>query len=695
MSLLPGWSERIERVAAGRPAASPAIVIPPNAAYFAGRTTFVATKTEAVTMAGLAHARPIAWGGIDTEYRYLRPGIVVGDETRYDPRSVRPLLLSLALAEPTTGMLYQFVVDLRRPEVLDGLRAVLRLPFPFVGHHLPAELSCFWQLGLEEPRTLWDTLVAEKALHLGRHHKKYRVRPDADDIERVVGESEAVRERERFLGLSSTCRRHGLEHRFEQDKDRLARSFLVHADDQPFSGEQIDYAAEDARVAAQLYPRQLQAAASGGLVDHLVRIEMPWVVTNAEMTWRGVRVDAEAAGRVPEAAGRHLDELRPRLAGAGVANAGSHLQLASYFAKEGILDLFRRGRGHSFDKGQLARFADRHPAVALIRAARRSRDVLREGLADGRFVGADGRVHPEYFQLGTHTGRQTSRRPNVLGLGRVFRPLIVPEPGRGIGEVDLSQFEIGVAAAVYGDAALVEMFNTGDVYSAMAQAFYADRLDEADRRLDGREFKRRYRAWRDRMKACTLGIVFGLTPHGLARQLGINATRGAEMLGRFMAMFPTLQLGARRGQPPSGACVRAIPKLRDEFGAEATPPGRRRDPAHDQERNWMMNHPVQGTAAALFKMAGNRLRPLYRRHDAWLILAVHDAYVYEAPLEPPGGGRHRLDRGGSCARPIEEFFPMLRPRDAAQRLGVLRLPGTKDGHSDSIDRWIEDPTYSL
>jgi DNA polymerase-1 len=109
------------------------------------------------------------------------------------------------------------------------------------------------------------------------------------------------------------------------------------------------------------------------------------------------------------------------------------------------------------------------------------------------------------------------------------------------------------------------------------------------------------------------------------------------------------------------------------------------------ERNWMTNHPVQGTAAALFKVAGNRLDRLYRRYDAWLILAVHDAFVFEAPLEALGEVADLTGRVMTEA--VEEFFPQLRPKVEVN----IAKPHcwNKDGHDDSIDRWIKDPLFSL
>lgn len=124
---------------------------------------------------------------------------------------------------------------------------------------------------------------------------------------------------------------------------------------------------------------------------------------------------------------------------------------STLLAANDILDLFRRGDKITFDRKQLEEVEHRHPAIPVIRAAKRVHDLLKEKILTGSLVGDDKRVHPQYEHLGTHTGRQTSKWPNILGLGRLFRPLIIPEEGRGIGEVDWAQIEVGIAAAVYHD----------------------------------------------------------------------------------------------------------------------------------------------------------------------------------------------------------------------------------------------------
>ena len=688
MSVLPGWAERLKKVAPDKPR-KVAYSLPKAAAYFTGRTTFVDTAAAAETMTEYARQRPLSHIGFDTEFRYDSPGVDMGrGQVAHDPRALQPLLLSLALAEPSGpdgGTLATFVVDLRQPDVLPFVAELLRLPVCFVAHFAQAELLCLFRLGLLEPRILWDTWVCEKARHLGRQHKKYRVTRDADDAGLARAAEEAEAEAAFSNSLVSTCLRAGVEYPLAGDKERLQRSFLDHPADAPFTTEQVEYAAADAVAAARLYPVQVPAAIQAGLLYHLQTVEMPWVPTNARMVWRGVRIDQALCRRAAEACDDHLARLDARLAEYGVPNVRSHPQLSRFFERLGLLDLFKRDGKVSFDKDLLKDFSDRHPAIPLIRAARCVHDLRKEQILTGELIGSDGRVHPDHRQLGTHTGRQTCRWPNLLGLGRVFRPLVVPDPGRGMGELDWSQIEIGIAAAVYGDGELARMFNTGDVYSAMAQDFYRDQLTDADRALPGSKFKKAYPALRSRMKTCTLGLIYGLTAHGLGKYLGVTAAEAAVVQARFLDMFPALQrelamagaVGGRRGYAVTASGLR---RHRARGGAVTT-----------WERNWMSNHPVQGSAAVVFKAAGNRLDRLYRRHDAWLVLPMHDAFVFEAPLASLGEVARLTER--VMCETVQEWFPELEPRVEVN----IERPEcwNKDGHADSVERWMADPTYTF
>src|SRR5262249_51378851 len=160
-----------------------------------------------------------------------------------------------------------------------------------------------------------------------------------------------------------------------------------------------------------------------------------------------------------------------------------------FFRGLGLLDLFRDGGGYSFDDDHLEAAEDRHPAIPLIRALRKIGRLQADKVLTGELVGADGRLHPEHRQLRAESSRNTMRWPNIGGIGRALRPLVVPDPGYALGEVDLCQIEVGIAAAVYGDPDLIAMFNGRDVYTAMARGYYTGILSPEALALSDREFK--------------------------------------------------------------------------------------------------------------------------------------------------------------------------------------------------------------
>jgi DNA polymerase-1 len=231
----------------------------------------------------------------------------------------------------------------------------------------------------------------------------------------------------------------------EAAKERLQQSFLVHSDEDQFSEEQIEYAAEDALAACKLYPLQIQKAVQNGLLRHCETVEMSWVTTNARIEWGGVRVDQKKRDAAIDKIRKCQNQLEKQLASEyGIQNTRSHIQLTNFFKSCGLLHNFVKNGKVSFDKKALKKNAHLHPAIALLRAERRASDLISDKLMWPVFVGEDGRVRAEHRQLGTETGRQTSRWPNLLGLDRVLRPLIIPDSGYGIGEVDWSQVEVGI-----------------------------------------------------------------------------------------------------------------------------------------------------------------------------------------------------------------------------------------------------------
>ena len=181
-----------------------------------------------------------------------------------------------------------------------------------------------------------------------------------------------------------------------------------------------------------------------------------------------------------------------------------------------------------------------------------------------------------------------------------------------------------------------------------------------------------------------LGIIYGQTIHGIARDLGTSLAEARRLWDVFRDLYPVLCAGmeqacwqsARRGY----AYISGLRRFR---------PGTRA--ASNHELRALGNATVQGTAALVFFEAGNRLRRLLRAWEARIILPVHDAFVFEAPLD-------RLERVAKLVQTvliqtIQERFPDLRPR---AEINILHPEcWNDDGKHDSLERFLEDPLGSL
>ena len=448
-----------------------------------------------------------------------------------------------------------------------------------------------------------------------------------------------------------------------------------------FSPDQIEYAVADAVAAAGLYLPQVRRTAKCGLLRHLQSIEMSWAVTNARMHWNGVRVAPQRIEQLREACQRHVAELGAQLADEGLHKVNSFPQMKALMERHGLLELFRSGDSYSFDDKHLETYEDRHPSIRKVRLVRKVQRLLSDQLLNGSLIGKDGRLHPEHRQLQAASGRNSMRHPNIGGIGQALRPLVVPDEGYGIGEVDLVQIEIGIAAAVYNDPDLIRMFNGRDVYVAMAKRFYETDRNGSTAGLSDSEFKKKHSELRAKMKVFTLGIIYGMSPHGIALQLGITHKEAMQEHERFMSMFPTLNdalleaaaLGAIRGYADTNT---GLKRHRQRTGRTTT-----------KERNWLVNTPVQGSAANVFKDAGNRLDKRLQHYEARLIMPLHDSFIFEAPL----GKLSQVSKvvAEVMRSTVQEHFPKLAPRTDIN----IEHPScwNKDGTLRSLRLWMANP----
>ena len=223
------------------------------------------------------------------------------------------------------------------------------------------------------------------------------------------------------------------------------------------------------------------------------------------------------------------------------------------------------------------------------------------------------------------------------------------------------------------------MFNSEDVYSAVAKSFFAEELGAEILKLSEAEFKAQFPDKRDVMKRCTLGIIYGITPHTLARYLETDLHHARQFLNRFRTVFP--DVGRHAQTEVRNAAIRGYTLSRTGL--------RRRRPVKGYPRkwepNWMVNAPIQMSAAAIFKTAGNRLNQLYSRYKARIIIPLHDAFVFEAPLDTLGEVA-RLTEQIMC-QVVREHFPQLEPK---VEVNMDHPDCWNAGHVDSLEKWLQE-----
>ena len=412
---------------------------------------------------------------------------------------------------------------------------------------------------------------------------------------------------------------------------------------------------------------------------------MPWIITNARIEWNGVRIDYSEIKHVT----KKITSIKKQyekilLEKFGIKNVQSYSELYKFFSQAKILNSFKKHGRYCFDKDILKQNYHLHSAIQLIQETKKAQDCLSNKIMHPEFIGNDGRIHACHIQLGADTGRQTCRNPNLHGINKILRPLIIPEENCGIGEADYCQMEIGVAAAMFNDQKLIEMFNTGDVYSAMAQNFYKDELPDA-LALSGVEFKKKYPEYRKKMKSCTLGLLYGMTAYGLAAWLGISIKDATVLQQKFIVMFPQIKAGFDKIS--SSGAIR---------GYTTTTSGLKRYRAKNGtatkwEKNWLGNHPVQGSAATIFKTAGNRLDKIYQQYNAKIIIPLHDSFIFEAPLNVLVEVANKTKE--IMCNVFQEFFPVLNPKVDVN----ISKPHcwNKDGRNEAMRSWIEEANQKI
>ena len=241
------------------------------------------------------------------------------------------------------------------------------------------------------------------------------------------------------------------------------------------------------------------------------------------------------------------------------------------------------------------------------------------------------RLHPDYQQVRTTTGRFACARPNLQQIpareeGAIFRTFFKAPEGRRLVTCDYSQQEMRVLADVSGDPTLLEAYRTGkDLHSLTAAAMYGVPYTD--------DFKDKHKDLRQAAKTINFGLVYGRGPSSLAGQIGVSVDEAKNLVKQYFQKMPKV-----------GDWLNNAAKMGVEKGYVETLLGRKRfyelpdegDPNYEKEiasiERASKNMPIQGTSADMTKMAMIEIHKRYKKEGlrASIIHTLHDELVSEA-----------------------------------------------------------------
>lgn len=385
-------------------------------------------------------------------------------------------------------------------------------------------------------------------------------------------------------------------------------------------------------------------------------IEMPLVPVLAKMERAGMLVDPDRLHSLSEGLATQISEVERSirdLAGDETFNIGSPMQLSHVLFD--VMGLPTKGlkktkRGYySTNAKVLSDLARDHEIVRLILDWREKSKIKSTYLDTlGPLRRGDGRVHTTYNQTITATGRLSSSDPNLQNiptrseLGRTVKTAFSAGEGSVFLAVDYSQIELRLLAHLSGDEHLVRAFNEGeDFHAETAARVFGVPVSEVTPDL------------RSRAKAVNFGIVYGQQAYGLSQSLHISMAEARDMIDRYYEAYPGVRTFL------DNVVARA-----KQTGYAETMYGRRRHIPELKAKNpqlrgfgerTAMNHPMQGTAADIIKIAMARVSRRLEEEGfaAHMILQVHDELDFECPID-------EIERLTAMVRDVMEHVVDLR-----------------------------------
>jgi DNA polymerase-1 len=395
------------------------------------------------------------------------------------------------------------------------------------------------------------------------------------------------------------------------------------------------YACEDADIVFRLNERYTELLRECGLTSVYEKIEIPLVPVLASMEQAGVYIDADALSEISMKLDKRAKELEQVVyAEAGETfniNSPKQLQVILFeklalHQKLGLTRIKKTKTGFSTDVSVLESM-DEHPlprAILEFRTVTKLKNTYVDALPQ-LMNPKSGRIHTNFHQTGTSTGRLSSSDPNLQNIpirkeaGREIRKAFTASaPDRLIISADYSQIELRLLAHIADDEGLKSAFASGqDIHTATACRIFGVTADQVTPDL------------RSNAKAINFGIIYGMGPQRLARDTGVSMSEAKTFIEKYFDGFPRIR-----------AYIESAKAKARDTGYSVTMTGRRRPipEIHSKDRgvmingeNMAVNSPIQGSAADLVKLAMIETQQRLEASglDAQMLLQVHDELVFE------------------------------------------------------------------
>jgi DNA polymerase I len=397
-----------------------------------------------------------------------------------------------------------------------------------------------------------------------------------------------------------------------------------------------DYAGEDADITLQIYQKLVPEIASQGLEKLLYEVELPLVNVLAAMEQTGIKVDTE----VLAALSANMAQESQMLAQAIYALAGEAFNIASpkqlgdiLFGKLQLSEKPKKTQTGQYATGEevLQALAKGHPIVDKIMEYRELQK-LKSTYVDAlptMVSPVDGMIHTSYNQAVASTGRLSSTHPNLQNIpirtekGRAIRSAFVPRStDHLLLSADYSQIELRIMASFAQDSTMMAAFQAGkDIHQATASQLFKVPIESVTNDM------------RRQAKTANFGIIYGISPFGLAQRLNIARSEAAALIQAYFKEFPAIK--AYMDTSVAKAQVQ---------GYVTTLLGRKRELRDINSKNAVLrgfaernaiNTPIQGTAAEMIKLAMIHIHDwMQKKHlRSRMVLQVHDELVFDAHQE--------------------------------------------------------------